>query len=97
MMAAIIKTLIASCLILAACTSRTGVKTDFKPYADTCDTCYNKLLHIRYYIPTKRLNQSIHKTERLSKNICKTALGRNCSDGIGTGEERGKPVASISV
>lgn len=49
MMAAIIKTLIASCLILAACTSRTGVKTDYKPYADTCERCYDTLSHTYIY------------------------------------------------
>lgn len=44
--------LLLTCMILGSCTSKHEVKTDFKPYADTCDTCYNKLLHIRYYIPT---------------------------------------------
>lgn len=44
--------LLLTCMIFGSCTSKHEVKTDFKPYADTCDTCYNKLLHIRYYIPT---------------------------------------------
>ena len=43
--------LLLTCMTLISCTSKHEVKTDFKPYADTCDTCYNKLLHKRFYIP----------------------------------------------
>ena len=44
-MKVLLKTLIAVCLILASCTSKTGMKTDFQPYADSCESCYDKLSH----------------------------------------------------
>ena len=50
MMAAFIKALIVSCLILSSCMSRTEVKKDYKPYADTCESCYDTLSHMHIYI-----------------------------------------------
>ena len=44
-MKVLFKTLIAVCLILASCTLNTGMKTDFQPYADSCESCYDKLSH----------------------------------------------------
>ena len=49
-MTAFTKALIISCLILASCTSRTGIKTDYRPYADTCESCYDTLSHMHIYI-----------------------------------------------
>ena len=49
-MTAFTKALIISCLILASCTSRTGIKTDYRLYADTCESCYDTLSHMHIYI-----------------------------------------------
>ena len=49
-MTAFTKALIISCLILASCTSRTGIKSDYRPYADTCESCYDTLSHMHIYI-----------------------------------------------
>lgn len=37
--------LLLTCMIFVSCMSKHEVKTDFHPYADTCESCYNKLSH----------------------------------------------------
>lgn len=37
--------LLLTCMILGSCTSKHEVKTDFRPYADTCESCYDRLSH----------------------------------------------------
>jgi len=37
--------LLLTCMISGSCTSKHGSKTDFKPFTDTCESCYNMLSH----------------------------------------------------
>lgn len=37
--------LLLTCMIFVSCTSKHGSKTDFKPFTDTCESCYNMLSH----------------------------------------------------
>ena len=90
--------LLLTCMIFGSCTSKHEARTDFQSYADTCDTCYNKLLHIRYYIPTisqKTGKDSIKTYIRLRDSV-KTSIKRQWVETAQTALELAKKEENLS-
>ncbi len=84
-------------MIFVSCMSKHEVKTDFHPYADTCESCYNKLSHPMVPKSHKKKGSDSIMAQIKYVDCHKAAVGRNCSDGTGTGKERGKPYTDVSV
>ncbi len=90
--------LLLTCMIFVSCTSKHEVKTDFHPYADTCDSCYTKISHsyLLVSVPPQKTKVDSLKAYIRAHDSVRTAIKRQWVETARTALELAKKEENLS-
>jgi len=88
--------LLLTCMTLISCTSKHEVKTDFKPYADSCKSCYDKLAHPITPISHKKESRDSIMVEIRYIDSVRTAIKRQWVETAQTALELARKEENLS-